>query len=191
MAGINRIHRVMRMIRDLKWNIGFFCSRIGYLHMQDRPQNTLTSDQRSAVRFSLLLIVTTCVLLCFDAIAGYPVQRPPREEPAPESGQYTIYPGQKQQVVWGLGFEIQSDSIGSGNNGLPEAHTSVPHDLTPSERKRFAKEMLTGFRFCRLAGGLYWRGTDAEGKHLKARWPEQLEEIRQMMEDGGVESLSF
>ncbi len=125
------------------------------------------------------------------AEAAYPVVRPPREKPAPDSGRYVIHVDQPQQVVWGMGFEIQSDSIGSGNDGLPEAYTSVPHDLTPSERKRFSEEMLTGFRFCRLAGGLYWRGTDPEGKYLQPRWPEQLEEVRQMMEDGGVESLSL
>ncbi len=58
------------------------------------------------------------------------------------------------QVILGIGYEIQSDSIGSGNNGLPAANTSVPNDLVPSERTRFFKDMLQGFRFCRLAMGL-------------------------------------
>ena len=80
--------------------------------------------------------------------AAYPVVRPERQSPAPSQGDYRIYPDQDQQVVWGMGFEIQSDSIASGNAGLPEARTSVPHDLTPAERKRLADEMLTGFR-CR------------------------------------------
>jgi hypothetical protein len=58
------------------------------------------------------------------------------------------------QVILGIGYEIQSDSIGSGNNGLPAANTSVPNDLVPTERTRFFKDMLQGFRFCRLAMGL-------------------------------------
>ena len=56
--------------------------------------------------------------------------------------------------------------IGSGNNGLPEAPIAVPHDLVPSERQRLADEMLKGFRYCRLAGGLYWRGLDDTENHV-------------------------
>ena len=126
-----------------------------------------------------------------QAHAAYPVHRPPRKSPVPSDGVYEIHPDQPQQTVWGLGFEIQCDSIGSGNHGLPDDKTSVPHDLTQAERKRFAKEMLTGFRYCRLAGGLYWRATDPTGRFLQPRWPEQLEEVRQMMQDARVESLSL
>ena len=44
----------------------------------------------------------------------------------------TIYPKQTQTNRFGgLGFEIQSDAIGSGNNGLPEEKIAVPHDLDP------------------------------------------------------------
>lgn len=103
----------------------------------------------------------------------------------------TIHPGKYKQTVWGIGFEIQSDAIGSGNTGLPEDRHAVPHDLTPTERERLAKEMLSGFRYCRLAGGLYWRGLDSERKYLQPRWPEQLEEIRQMMDWAGVEGVSL
>ncbi|GAF04094.1 glycoside hydrolase [Saccharicrinis fermentans] len=106
-------------------------------------------------------------------------------------GTVDIHTDQYKQTVWGIGFEIQSDAIGSGNTGLPEERHAVPHDLTPSERERFAKEMLDGFRYCRLAGGLYWRGLDAEKKYLMPRWPEQLEELRQMMEWAGVEGVSL
>ncbi len=102
-----------------------------------------------------------------------------------------IFPEREKQVIWGLGFEIQSDSIGSGNQGLPENRVAVPHDLTPAERQRFYDEMLKGFRYCRLAGGLYWRGLDAEGKFLRPRWPEQLAELREMMQVAGIEGLSF
>ena len=104
---------------------------------------------------------------------------------------FTLRPDSLKQVVWGIGFEIQSDAIGSGNNGLPDTEHSVPHDLTISERERFAKEMLAGFRYCRLAGGLYWRGTDPEGKYLQPRWPEQLEELKEMMEMAGIEGVSL
>ena len=106
-------------------------------------------------------------------------------------GQFRIHPDQPKQTILGLGVEIQSDSIGSGNNGLPEEPIAVPHDLTPSERERFAKEMMAGFRYVRLAGGLYWRGTDPEGKFLQPRWPSQLAELRDMINTAGIEGVSF
>ena len=104
---------------------------------------------------------------------------------------HRLIPEQRLQVIKGLGFEIQSDSIGSGNAGLPENQIAVPHDLTPAERQRFSSEMLKGFRYCRIAGGLYWRGLDQEGKHLQPRWPEQLQEIGDMLKTAGVEGVSF
>lgn len=106
-------------------------------------------------------------------------------------GQFRVHPDKPMQTILGMGVEIQSDSIGSGNNGLPEEPIAVPHDLTPPERERFAKELMSGFRYVRLAGGLYWRGTDPEGKFLQPRWPSQLEELRQMIETAGIEGLSF
>lgn len=106
-------------------------------------------------------------------------------------GEVTIFTEKEKQTVWGIGFEIQSDAIGSGNTGLPTNKHAVPHDLTPSERERFATEMLKGFRYCRLAGGLYWRGLDETQKYLRPRWSEQLEEIRQMLETAGVEGVSL
>ena len=112
-------------------------------------------------------------------------------EPVIPDGKITVFPEKTKQTVWGIGFEIQSDAIGSGNTGLPENKNAVPHDLTPSERERFATEMLKGFRYCRLAGGLYWRGLDNEQKYLQPRWPEQLEELRVMLETAGVEGLSL
>lgn len=121
----------------------------------------------------------------------YPMTRPPRATPAPAESVVTIHPDQPRQLIEGLGFEIQSDSIGSGNNGLPEATTSVPHDLTPPERIRFAREMLKGFRYCRLAGGLYWRGLDPEQKHLRPRWDTQLSELRELLDTAGVEGVSL
>ena len=123
--------------------------------------------------------------------AEYPVERPARKSPASAESTYTVLPNKNKQVIKGIGFEIQSDSIASGNKGLPEATTSVPHDLVPAERERFYREMLKGFRYCRLAGGLYWRGTDPEGKFLQGRWPEQITEIKEMMTTAGIEGVSL
>ncbi len=140
---------------------------------------------------TLLGVMGLLGLIASTAHAGYPVHRPARPVPAAAEGTYTIHPDQLKQVIKGIGFEIQSDSIASGNKGLPEATTSVPHDLTASERERFYKEMLTGFRYCRLAGGLYWRGLDANQKQLEPRWPEQLTELRDMIKATGVEGVSL
>ena len=126
-----------------------------------------------------------------NASAEYPMKRPARSSPAAAEGSYTVHPDKPRQVIKGFGFEIQSDSIGSANRGLPEDFIGVPHDLVPSERKRFATEMLKGFRYCRLAGGLYWRGLDADGKFFQGRWPEQLPELKEMLTPAGVEGVSL
>jgi hypothetical protein len=126
-----------------------------------------------------------------ETMSAYPQERPPRERPAPPGGTYAIEPDRPLQRVWGLGFEIQSDSIASGNSGLPDETTSVPHDLTEAEFERFCDEMLSGFRYCRLAGGLYWRGTDECGKVLRPRWDGQLEELREMLDRAGVAGVSL
>ncbi|MEO0055632.1 MAG: hypothetical protein RLZZ50_1579, partial [Verrucomicrobiota bacterium] len=34
-------------------------------------------------------------------------------------GQFRVHPEKPKQTILGMGVEIQSDSIGSGNNGLP------------------------------------------------------------------------
>ena len=133
----------------------------------------------------LLLVVClsgSCCVGRAEAPAGAAAGREPT---------HRIFPDQALQTIWGLGFEIQSDSIGSGNQGLPEEPIAVPHDLSPAERERLAREMLKGFRYCRLAGGLYWRGLDPDGKYLRPRWPEQLEELRQMLDVAGVEGVSL
>lgn len=107
---------------------------------------------------------------------------------------YTIKLDQPKQVIWGLGVEIQSDSIGSGNNGLPNNNVSVPHDLVQSERVRLAEELIgrgAGFRYIRLAGGLYYRGLTPDSKNLIERWPEQLEELQEMIQISGAEGINF
>ena len=141
----------------------------------------------------LLPSIVVC-LAAHSAVADheqYPPKRPARAVPVAADGHYTVAPSNLKQTIRGFGFEIQSDSIASGNQGLPAAFTSVPHDLVPSERVRFATEMLKGFRYCRLAGGLYWRGTDPEGKYLRARWPEQLTELKDMIQSAGIEGVSL
>ncbi|HVU68816.1 MAG TPA: hypothetical protein VHD63_16895, partial [Ktedonobacteraceae bacterium] len=60
----------------------------------------------------------------------------------PQTGSYTLRLDLPQQTLKGLGIEIQFDSIGSGNNGLPgyngvpDSLDSIPHDLTAAERTR-------------------------------------------------------
>ena len=65
--------------------------------------------------------------------------------------------------------------------------SSAPHDLTASERIRFATDMLQGFRYCRLALGLFLRGLDPNQEHIIGRWPSQLAELKQMQAVAGIE----
>lgn len=116
--------------------------------------------------------------------------------PAATGGEsYVIRWRRPRQTILGLGFEIQSDSIGSGNNGLPDAKTSVPHDLVQGERDRLYSEMLRGggqrgFRYCRLAMGLYLRGLTPDRKNVIGRWPEQMDELREMVERSRLDGMS-
>jgi Glycosyl hydrolase family 30 beta sandwich domain len=124
------------------------------------------------------------------AHADYPVHRG-KPTPVPPDSNFTVHADQPQQTIKGLGFEIQSDSINSGNKGMPDEISGVPHDLTPEERTRFSQQMLKGFRYCRLAGGLYWRGLDADQKQFVPRWPEQASELKDMIHDAGIEGVLF
>jgi O-glycosyl hydrolase len=143
------------------------------------------------MRNSFSLLSVALLLLLTVSAQAYPMLRPKRvTSPAPESN-FTVHPDQPQQIIKGFGFELQCDSIASGNKGLPEDTTSVPHDLTPEERTRLANEMLKGFRYMRFAAGLYWRGLDAEKKQFQPRWPEQLIEVRDLMKTAGIEGISF
>jgi hypothetical protein len=127
---------------------------------------------------------TTVLLLVFATVDASQSQAP-----APPRGTYQIRADKPQQVIKGLGFEIQSDSIGSGNAGMPDEVIAVPHDLTPSEKVRFYKEMLHGFRYSRLAMGLYLRGNDAEKKHIIERYPGQMDDLRTMQQVSGIEGF--
>lgn len=140
------------------------------------------------------LLVLICLLL---GLAGLEVLADGKDAAIsgskPDLGRsvLSIKPKEEKQVVKGIGFEIQSDSIGSGNHGLPDEPIAVPHDLVRDERERLATEMLRGFRYCRLAGGLYWRGLDPERKFLKPRWPEQLTELKMLLDTAEVEGICF
>jgi hypothetical protein len=109
----------------------------------------------------------------------------------PAPGAYTIETGAtgERQTIWGFGFEIQSDSIGSDNSGMPNSTSSVPHDLTLPERSRFYSEMLTGFRYCRLALGLYLRGLTPDSKNIIGRWPTQMAELKALQDESGIEGF--
>ena len=90
-------------------------------------------------------------------------------------------------MIEGVGFEIQSDSIGSGfDPNVTNKVSGVPHDLVPSERERFYHQMLTGFRTCRLALGLYLRGLDAAKQHIRGRWPTQMAELAELQNSSGI-----
>lgn len=113
---------------------------------------------------------------------------------AATSSAYVVQWRRPRQTILGIGYEIQSDSIGSGNNGLPEAFASVPHDLVPAERDRLYDEMLRGggergFRYCRLAMGLYLRGLSEDGRNVVGRWPEQMDELKDMVEKSRIEGM--
>lgn len=94
----------------------------------------------------------------------------PSPSPMPSPGLFVIDTGAagERQVFEGVQVELMSDSIGSYNEGMPGDGTLVPddsnttlgcpHDLTPSERIRFATEVMAGTRTIRLAMGLYLRG---------------------------------
>ena len=145
----------------------------------------------------MIRILSACSILIVTSVrAGasvdrYPAERPVRTAPIPAETVVTVYPESVRQTINGLGFEIQSDSIASGNTGLPQSFVGVPHDLTPSERARLSDEMLHGFRYCRLAGGLYWRGLDPSGRYLMPRWPEQLDELADMLHRAHIEGVSM
>ncbi len=111
--------------------------------------------------------------------------------PSATSGRYKIRLDQPKQTIWGLGVEIQNDAIGSGNVGLPDDVIAIPNNLVPAERKRLYKDMLKGFRYCRLAMGLYFRGLDAERQHMRERYPNQLKDLKELLKASGMEGISL
>lgn len=110
---------------------------------------------------------------------------------SPGPADYKIHPELTNQTIAGIGVEIQSDSIGSGNNGLPADHTvSVPNDLVPAEQQRFYTEMLSGFRYLRVAEGLYIRGISADRKNIVERFPGQMEQLADLIAKSGIEGAN-
>jgi O-glycosyl hydrolase len=87
--------------------------------------------------------------------------------------------------------EVQTDAIGSGNKGLPEEVIAMPNNLVPSERKRLYKDLLKGFRYCRLAMGLYFRGLADSNKHIVERYPNQLNDLKEMITQSGMEGIAM
>jgi hypothetical protein len=103
----------------------------------------------------------------------------------------------RRQVFEGVEVELQSDSIGSDNGGMPKggqlvpdddsSTTGAPHDLAAAERIRFAKDVLQGVRTVRLALGLFLRGLGPENKTIVGRWPSQMAELKQLQDESGIE----
>ena len=133
-----------------------------------------------------------------------PAPNPPPGPPSPPSparspGAFVVDTGAggERQVFEGVQVELMSDSIGSNNQGMPgdgrlvpdDSPTALgcPHDLTPSERTRFASEVLTGTRTIRLAMGLYLRGLTADNRSIVGRWPSQMAELKQLQELSRIE----
>lgn len=110
---------------------------------------------------------------------------------AQTSGHYNVRLNKPQQVIWGLGVEIQNDAIGSGNAGLPDKVIAIPNNLIPAERKRFYSSLLKGFRYCRLAMGLYFRGLDSGKSRIVERYPNQLRDLKEMITGSGMEGISM
>lgn len=108
-----------------------------------------------------------------------------------QGGSYNVRLDEPKQEIWGLGVEIQNDAIGSGNHGLPDEVIAIPDNLTKSERQRFYKHLLKGFRYCRLAMGLYFRGLDSSGQHIIERYPHQIEDLKEMIDQSGMEGISM
>lgn len=106
------------------------------------------------------------------------------------SGNYTIGFDEPRQTILGLGFEIQSDFFGTTYEN-DEMATGCPYDLVPSERTRLGKEMLSGFRYMRVAMGLWYRGLTGDRKNVVERYPNQTSTLLKLIEDSGVEGISM
>ena len=119
--------------------------------------------------------------------------RPPPPPPSMK-GTYVIdvSAGGLRQVFEGVEVELQADSIGSDNEGMPKEGQLVPdadnstrgapHDLAPAERERFATQVLRGVRTIRLAMGLFLRGLGPQNRSIVGRWPSQMAELRQLQQ---------
>ena len=121
---------------------------------------------------------------------------PPPPSAVPGTFVIDTTPSGRRQVFEGVEVELQSDSIGTNNNGMPmdgelvpDADPSTigaPHDLTPSERARFATEIVKGVRTVRLALGLFLRGSP-DNKSIVGRWPSQMAELKALQDASGID----
>jgi O-glycosyl hydrolase len=107
--------------------------------------------------------------------------------------------GGVRQTILGLGFEIQSDHIGALDNEMDPDDpvlSGAPHDLIASERTRFYNSILKagrsdrGFRYCRMAQGLWLRGVSADRKQITGRWSTQMSVLREMHEQAALDGLA-
>jgi O-glycosyl hydrolase len=96
-----------------------------------------------------------------------------------------------KQIIKGLGVEIQSDTINSGNNGMPASAPAVPGDLIQSERERLYQDMLKGFRYARLAMGLFYRGQTPDKKNFVEAYPLQNHYLAELIERSGMEGVAM
>jgi len=122
----------------------------------------------------------------FDEIAIYGKVQ---EISLPDSGHYTILFNQPKQIIEGLGVELQSDRMGP-NYVNSDPINGVPYELTNAEKQRLAEKM-TGFRYIRLAMGLWFRGTTADEKNIVERYPGQLQSIKDLITDAEIEGISM
>lgn len=98
-----------------------------------------------------------------------------------------------RQVLDGYLFEIQGDNIGP-SDGAQQSDQSraIPYDLTPTERKRLATELVSGAHSIRLALGIYYRGvrttngTSGLGETVGPRLPSQRQHIFELVRDAGL-----
>lgn len=106
----------------------------------------------------------------------------------PHSGTFKIT-NHTAQTILGLGVEIQSDGFGP-NYINSDVVRGVPHELVSAERDRFATEMLKGFRYLRLAMGLWFRGQTPDNKNIIERYPGQVAGLHDMVKKSGIEGLA-
>jgi len=146
-------------------------------------------------RFSSLLL--SFVFIVFLSSCTPSVELPDEEDindEYVESSGYHIKFHIEKQNIKGFGVEIQSDAFGPRYDytdpvkGIP---LGIPHDLIPSERKRLATELASGFRYLRLAMGLWFRGVTDDQKNFVERYPGQLEMLKELMEDANMEGISL
>lgn len=137
---------------------------------------------------SLLVILPGC---SSDAYATYHHFDYDDVPPATmEAGEYKLRTDEPRQTILGLGFEIQSDAFGPAYENSDRI-TGCPYDLVPSERTRLGKEMLAGFRYMRMAMGLWFRGMTDDRKNVVERYPDQVSTLLQLIDDAGVEGISM